>query len=100
MDNFSKDQLRQLLDGDDYNEEALDFSSEGDNGSNDKQDNEGKKISSATVDDDSDISDYEDSTNSRENRYKTLADLGFNQNEEEDENISDNLMMSSCSKMH
>lgn len=90
LDNFSKDQLRQLLDGDDYNEEALEFSSEGDNGSNDKEDYKGQKISSAAVDDDSDISDYEDSTNSRENRYKTLADLGFNQNEEEDENISDN----------
>lgn len=92
LDNFSKDQLRQLLDDDEYNEEALEFSSDGENSKSDDDEvnAESRKLQSNAMDDDSDISDYEDSTNSKENRYKTLADLGFNQEEEEDEAISDN----------
>lgn len=104
LDNFSKDQLRQLLDDDDYNEEAIEFSDDGDTSMKDYNDslnedtygyeeddddviNEDEEV---IMDDDSDESDYEDSSNSRENRYKTLADLGFTDNEAEDEQISDN----------
>lgn len=92
LDHFSKDQLRQLLDDDDnYNEEALEFSDDGvddslaDNYNDEDYDSEGMNGEDA-----SDESDYEDSSNSKENRYKTLAELGFNENEEADESISDN----------
>lgn len=93
LDDFSKDQLRQLLDDDDnYNEEALEFSDDGAEDSiagdyNDEEDYESNDINS---EDASDESDYEDSSNSKENRFKTLAELGFNEDEQEDEMISDN----------
>lgn len=82
LDNFSKDELRQLIDEHDYNEEALEFSDDG---------NEDVGYES-NADDDSDESDYEDSLNSKANRYKTLADLGFDENDNDDDDymVSDN----------
>lgn len=94
LDNLSKDQLRQLLDDDEYNEEAIEFSDDGADVSmiDDYDDDEDNDFERDEIEgeEDSDESDYEDSTNSKENRYKTLADLGFSEDENEDEQISDN----------
>lgn len=98
LDQFSKDQLRQLFD-DDYNEEALEFSD--DNISNEEDNSLTNRRDSKSYDDyenefnemdESDESDYEDSLNSKENRFKTLVELGFtdDENENDDELASDN----------
>jgi general transcription factor 3C polypeptide 3 (transcription factor C subunit 4) len=104
LDTFSKDQLRQLLEDDEYNEEALEFSDDGNDSVNDlmnRDDAAFKDVFGGTAvdkdfeqeeedDEESDFSDYEDSAESKRKRYETLADLGFDQEEDEDEMISDN----------
>lgn len=101
LDHFSKDELRQLLDDDEYNEEALEFSDDGvDNDTFDDREsylNEGdlgedEEEAEDLAEEDSDLSDYGgDVTESKQKRFQTLADLGFDQREEEeDEEISDN----------
>lgn len=91
LDHFSKDELRQLLANDEYNEEALEFSDDADEiVNNDNELDDSDFVDDVREDNDSDISDYEDSANSKADRYKTLADLGFDESEVEDENISDN----------
>lgn len=93
LDQFSKDQLRQLFD-DDYNEneEALEFSDDNNDSIPDDDNNYDDTMyeSEGIIGEESDESDYEDSLNSRENRFNTLAELGFNDQNEEDDMISDN----------
>lgn len=102
LDHFSKDQLRQLLGDDDYNEEALEFSGDADEdpirekqqeGGGEQAEDSFYFSDSAALNEpyeESDISDYEDSALSKQQRYQTLADLGFSDDDENDENISDN----------
>lgn len=101
LDHFSKDQLRQLLGDDEYNEEALEFSDDADEGPVG-----GKQLHGGTTADESlyfsdtaagndqfeesDISDYEDSAQTKQQRYQTLADLGFSDEDDNDEYMSDN----------
>lgn len=106
LDHFSKDQLRQLLDDDDYNEEALEFSDDNDDSINDgyslngeeeeeeeEQDDEDIDLQGDALedaDDDSELSDFEDSAESKQKRYQTLADLGFDNDDEAHDSNSDN----------
>lgn len=96
LDHFSKDQLRQLLGDDEYNEEALEFSDDADedNTKGTQADHDESLYFSDTGAgnegyDDSDISDYEDSAQTKQQRYQTLADLGFSEEEDNNNDMSD-----------